>query len=138
VDSLTIDSIPEPAVVRHLIDAGADLGAVDSGDDTPLGVCFHCLTSEEDLTAAQTECIRLLLAAGANPNIALSSTATPLSLVDGDSESERVLRELLWDAGAVPLQPAGGLGERVIEQLARLGGRLPDQFARSISPSVTT
>ncbi|MGW1364929.1 ankyrin repeat domain-containing protein [Streptomyces chartreusis] len=129
VDSLTIDSIPDPAVVRHLIDAGADLGAVDSDDDTPLGVCFHCLTSDEDLRTAQTECIRLLLTAGANPNIALTSTATPLSLVDGDSESERVLRELLWDAGAMPPQPAGGPGEHVIEQLGRLGGQVPDQFA---------
>ncbi|MCF2530803.1 ankyrin repeat domain-containing protein [Yinghuangia soli] len=129
VDSLTMGSIPDPAVVRLLIDAGADLGAVDSDDDTPLGVCFQCLTFDEALTLAQTECIRLLLAAGANPNIALSPTQTPLALVEGDSERTRVLRELLWDAGAVPPPPAGGPGERVIEQLGRLGGQVPDQFA---------
>ncbi|MFI6986418.1 ankyrin repeat domain-containing protein [Embleya sp. NPDC050154] len=129
VDSLTMGSIPDPAVVRLLIDAGADLGAVDSGDDTPLGVCFQCLTFDEDLRTAQTECVRLLLAAGANPDISLSSEATPLSLVDGDSESERVLRELLWDAGAVPPPPAGGPGEHVIERLGRLGGQMPDRFA---------
>lgn len=78
-----------PAQVEILVRAGATVDAIDDGGRTPLA--FAC-------NRGPAAAVRVLLAAGANPNARSRAGTTPLHGIRGDLE----ITGLLLDAGADP------------------------------------
>jgi ankyrin repeat protein len=94
-DAASFDKV-DPKVIARLIAAGADVGARDREEATPLHLCAQTGT---------LEVLRLLLAAGADPDAATARGFTGLHQ-SAEAGREEVVRALL-DAGADPNHVAG-------------------------------
>jgi len=72
---------PDPAAIRALLEAGADIDAFDCDRNTPLHQAARCSSTTATTTTARNEVILLLLERGAHPDIRNSHGETPLQLL---------------------------------------------------------
>lgn len=126
----------DPVMTRHLIAAGADVNRANRSDETPLYTASGA--------AREAEAVRLLLEAGAEPNIRVSHLdQTPLhrAALHGIAETIR----LLVDAGAeidarqgegeTPLFVAAGRGYvENVAMLVSLGAQVDARAATGLTP----
>lgn len=77
------------AIAQALIEAGADVNAIDGVGNTPLHVIIRRNRDESE------EIARILIKAGAKKDIKNKMKKVPLDYVEGDSVNAKALRELL-------------------------------------------
>lgn len=126
----------DPAMVRHLLAAGADPNRAGQSGETALYGAAGATGGEES--------VRLLLRAGADPNVRVDHLGqTPLhrAALHGPAETIRLLAaagariEARQDEGETPLFAAAGRGHRDgVDMLLSLGADVDARAASGLTP----
>lgn len=86
-----LSRFPDPAAIRTLLDAGADIDAFDSDRNTPLHQAARCGSTSATTTTARNEVVLLLLERGAHPDICNSHGEMPQQLLQDTTTNATTL-----------------------------------------------